>query len=99
VRRAGDTVEYAVTDTGVGMRPEDIPMALERFRQVDGTHTRKFGGAGLGLPIAKLLTELHGGTLSIASAPGKGTTVTIRLAAAAPSPAAAAPSPEIARAA
>jgi signal transduction histidine kinase len=66
----------AVTDTGIGMRPQDIPVALERFRQVDGSHTRKAGGTGLGLPIAKALIEAHGGRFEIRSVLGKGTTVT-----------------------
>jgi signal transduction histidine kinase len=71
--------EIVVRDTGVGMRPEDIPRALEPFQQIDGGHARSFPGTGLGLPIAKGLVEAHGGTLVIASAPGEGTTVTVRL--------------------
>jgi len=82
VGREGDKVVISVSDTGIGMRPEDVPLAFERFRQVDGSHTRKYGGTGLGLPIAKTLVELHGGTLAIETAPMRGTTVTIRLPAA-----------------
>ena len=72
-------LRIAVADTGVGMSKEEIPIALERFRQVDGSHTRKVGGTGLGLPITKALVEQHGGRLDIESAPGKGTTVTASL--------------------
>jgi signal transduction histidine kinase len=73
----------AVADTGIGMREEDVAIALEPFRQVSNsvgdTLTRRFAGTGLGLPLAKALVELHGGTLAIESAPQRGTTVRIRL--------------------
>ena len=72
-------VSIAVIDTGIGMAPEKIAAALEPFRQLDGSLARRFEGAGLGLSIAKALVELHGGTLSVESAVGKGTTVTIAL--------------------
>lgn len=71
--------EIAIRDTGVGMREEDIPRALEPFQQIDGGHARTFAGTGLGLPIAKGLIEAHGGVMEIESAPGVGTTVTILL--------------------
>jgi signal transduction histidine kinase len=67
----------AVTDTGIGMAPEQIPVALERFGQIDCGLNRNYEGSGLGLPLSKSLVELHGGALSIQSAPGVGTTVTI----------------------
>jgi signal transduction histidine kinase len=69
----------SVSDTGIGMAQKDIPIALEPFGQVDSTLARKYEGAGLGLPIAKQLAELHGGTLAIESALGAGTTVTVFL--------------------
>ena len=72
-------VSFAVTDTGIGMAQEKIVAALEPFRQLDGSLARRFEGAGLGLSIAKSLVELHGGTLSVESAVGAGTTVTIAL--------------------
>ncbi len=72
-------VSFAISDTGIGMAPEKIAAALEPFRQLDGSLARRFEGAGLGLSISKSLVELHGGQLSIESAPGRGTTVTISL--------------------
>ena len=68
-----------VEDTGIGMEPETIAAALEPFRQLDGSLARRFEGAGLGLSISKALAELHGGSLSVKSAVGMGTTVTITL--------------------
>ena len=68
-----------VEDTGIGMAEETIAAALEPFRQLDGSLARRFEGAGLGLSIAKALAELHGGSLSVKSAVGEGTTVTIAL--------------------
>jgi signal transduction histidine kinase len=72
-------VILAVEDTGIGMAQETIAAALEPFRQLDGSLSRKFEGAGLGLSIAKALTELHGGRLGIASEVGSGTIVTLSL--------------------
>jgi len=73
----GVTVTFA--DTGIGMSPQDIQIALEPFRQVDNAMSRRYEGTGLGLPLAKQLTELHGGVLEIASEPGIGTTIRVRL--------------------
>ena len=67
-----------IADTGIGMKPDDIPKALELFGQIDGALGRKYDGTGLGLPLAKAQMELHGGTLAIASEPDHGTTVTVR---------------------
>ena len=72
-------IELSVTDTGIGMKDEDIPFALTPFAQLDGSFTRRFEGTGLGLPLARHLCELHGGTLAITSVLGKGTTVTMLL--------------------
>lgn len=73
--------ELAITvrDSGIGMSSADIPIALEPFRQLESALTRRFDGTGLGLPLAKMLVELHGGTLTLDSAPGVGTTVTVLL--------------------
>jgi PAS domain S-box-containing protein len=79
---AGGGLCFAVADTGIGMAREKIDAALEPFRQLDGSLARRFEGAGLGLSIAKSLAELHGGTLTIASSVGMGTTVTVALPAA-----------------
>ena len=78
-KETGEGVAIAVSDTGIGMREEDIPIALSRFGQIDATLARKFEGTGLGLPLAKQMVELHGGALTIESALGVGTTVTVTL--------------------
>ncbi|MFO1190467.1 MAG: PAS domain S-box protein [Alphaproteobacteria bacterium] len=72
-------VEIIVADNGIGMVPDDIPHALMPFTQLDGTLARKYEGTGLGLPLAKALAELHGGSIEIESAVGRGTTVHLRL--------------------
>jgi PAS domain S-box-containing protein len=68
-----------IADSGIGMRAEDIPVALEPFRQVENPLTRHYEGTGLGLPLAKALVELHGGRLTIDSQPGHGTIVHVWL--------------------
>ncbi|MCE9649126.1 MAG: hypothetical protein K8R18_05800 [Parvibaculum sp.] len=73
--RAGGIV-VKVADTGIGIRAEDIPKAMERFGQIDSDLNRKYQGTGLGLPLSKRLVELHGGTLMLESEIGVGTTVT-----------------------
>jgi PAS domain S-box-containing protein len=72
--------QIQVTDTGKGISPEFLPYVFEYFRQEDSTTTRKFGGLGLGLAIARHITELHGGTVKVES-PGEdlGATFTIKL--------------------
>jgi len=83
VRRAGDLAEIAVTDTGEGIAPEALPFIFQRFRQGDTSVTRRHGGLGLGLAVAKHFVELHGGTIEAESAgPGEGATLTVRLPAA-----------------
>jgi signal transduction histidine kinase len=67
----------AVSDTGIGMNPEEMAMALEPFGQVESALTRNHDGTGLGLPIARHLVELHGGELSLVSQKGNGTTVSV----------------------
>jgi signal transduction histidine kinase len=78
LRDNGD-LAITVADQGIGMRPEDIPVALEPFRQIDNALSRAYEGTGLGLPLAKMLIEKHGGSLQLESAPGIGTTVTLTL--------------------
>ncbi len=70
---------FIVSDTGIGIAPDDIPRAMAPFGQVDSRLSRKFEGTGLGLPLAKSLTELHGGTFQLVSQIAVGTTVTVRL--------------------
>jgi len=72
-------IVLVVEDTGIGIAPQDIPRVLVRFRQVDSTLARKYEGAGLGLPLARQLAERHGGTLTLESQIGVGTTVTVTL--------------------
>jgi two-component system cell cycle sensor histidine kinase PleC len=71
------SLSLRIRDTGIGMSREEIRHALELFGQVDNSLSRRFDGTGLGLPLAVQLTELHGGTLTIESAPGSGTTVVV----------------------
>jgi CheY-like chemotaxis protein len=80
VERVNSHVEIVVSDTGVGIRPDFLPHVFDRFRQADSGTTRKTGGLGLGLAIARHIVELHGGTVQAASAgEGKGATFRIRL--------------------
>jgi two-component system cell cycle sensor histidine kinase PleC len=72
-------IALKVADTGIGMRAEDIPVALSPFGQIDSSLSRKYEGTGLGLPLCKVFVGLHGGKLTIDSIPGKGTTVTVVL--------------------
>jgi signal transduction histidine kinase len=69
----------SIEDTGIGMKPDDIAAALTPFRQVDSALTRRYEGTGLGLPLAKKLTELHGGLLEIESELGRGTTIRVHI--------------------
>jgi signal transduction histidine kinase len=77
--RSDGGVAIEVSDTGIGMSAEEIPKAMEPFGQIDNKLSRKYEGTGLGLPLAKHLIGLHGGTLSIESHVNIGTTVRIVL--------------------
>jgi len=66
-----------VRDTGIGMAPGDIPKALALFGQIDSSHTRRYQGTGLGLPLCDALMRQHGGVLTIQSTLGEGTVVKI----------------------
>ena len=80
VERAADDLQLHVSDSGLGMSETILPYVFDRFRQADGTTTRRHGGLGLGLAISRHLIELHGGTIQATSAgEGLGSTFTIRL--------------------
>lgn len=80
IERHNSHVEVAVADTGQGIDSEFLPHVFERFRQADGSTSRRHGGLGLGLSIVKQLVELHGGTVRAASrGEGQGATFTVCL--------------------
>jgi CheY-like chemotaxis protein len=79
-RAGGSWLTTTITDSGIGIAGEFLPYVFDRFRQADSRSTRKHGGLGLGLAIARHLVELHGGEISAESnGIGKGTAVRIRL--------------------
>src|SRR5262249_31560127 len=75
----GELVVFEVTDTGIGMTPEQTQRIFEEFEQAEPTTARAFGGSGLGLAICKKLSRLMGGDISVNSEFGSGTTFTVRL--------------------
>ena len=81
-RRTGDrlAVKLSVADTGIGFDAAAAERLFERFEQVDGSITRRYGGSGLGLAISRSLIEAMGGRLSAVAVPGKGATFTLELA-------------------
>ncbi len=74
-----DQVIITVTDTGIGITPEQCALIFQKFMQADSSINRKYGGTGLGLAITKSLVEIMGGTLTVASTPGAGSAFTITL--------------------
>ncbi|AFZ09607.1 PAS/PAC sensor hybrid histidine kinase [Oscillatoria nigro-viridis PCC 7112] len=78
--QTGSYAQILVADTGKGINPEFLPYVFEHFRQEDGAITRKFGGLGLGLAIARQIVELHGGRIWVESrGEGRGATFTVEL--------------------
>lgn len=72
-------VVFSVSDSGIGIPSEDQAAVFERFVQVDSSSSRSYGGSGLGLALVKELAEMHGGTVSLTSEPGRGSTFTVEL--------------------
>jgi PAS domain S-box-containing protein len=80
VERVNSHIEISVSDSGIGISPEFLPLVFDRFRQADSGSTRKAGGLGLGLSIVRHLVEMHGGSVHAASAGlDQGATFTVRL--------------------
>lgn len=80
-------MRFSVEDTGIGIAAEKLPLIFEKFTQVDGSVSRKFGGTGLGLAITRKLVEMHQGEIGVESEPGKGSTFTVNLRCTVPQPA------------
>src|SRR6185295_12946871 len=79
-RRGGRAGRSEVADTGQGIGPDFLPHVFGRFRQADGTPSRRYNGLGLGLAIVQQLVELHGGSVwADSDGPGRGATFTVRL--------------------
>ena len=72
-------IAITIADTGIGMSPEELLIAMEPFGQIQRRRRGRLEGTGLGLPIARRIAEMHGGTLEIDSTPGKGTTARLLL--------------------
>jgi signal transduction histidine kinase len=75
----GDWIALAVTDTGIGMTPEQMDKLFQEFSQASSSTASKYGGTGLGLAISKRFCQMMGGDITVASEPGRGSTFTIRL--------------------
>ena len=79
IREERGGVQLSVADTGIGIAPADQERIFDRFYRVDKARSRRMGGNGLGLAIAREIVEAHGGTITVESTPGKGTTFRVHL--------------------
>ncbi len=79
VQTVGENCILQVKDTGIGIDAKQIPHLFERFRQAEGSENRSYEGTGLGLALVKELVEMHGGTVTVESVYGEGTTFTVSL--------------------
>jgi signal transduction histidine kinase len=77
---------FRVTDSGIGMTPQQLATVFQAFTQADSSTTKKYGGTGLGLTITKSFCEMMGGSITVASEAGRGSTFTVRLPAEVPAP-------------
>lgn len=78
-KKEGGMARFSVSDTGIGIKEEDIGKIFQKFTQLESGTTRKYGGTGIGLALAKQFVELHGGKISVESKPGVGSTFTFLL--------------------
>ena len=79
VSNGGHWIELCVSDTGIGMTPEQQAKLFEEFTQADATTAQRFGGTGLGLAITRKLARMMSGDVTVTSEPGKGSVFTVRL--------------------
>ena len=76
---AGDVIELRVSDTGIGIAGENLPQLFQRFHRIEGARSRTHEGSGIGLALVAELVRLHGGSITVHSSPGVGTTFTVAL--------------------
>ncbi len=79
VTRSGEFLEFSIEDTGLGISSDALARLFQLFTQADSTINQKYGGTGIGLAVSQRLAEAMGGSISVVSAPGKGSTFTFRL--------------------
>ncbi len=79
VRDSPEQLTVSVADTGIGMKPEDLPKLFREFEQIDGSYTRRYQGTGLGLALCRRFVEMHGGRIWAESQFGKGSTFTFTI--------------------
>ncbi|MFZ2411081.1 MAG: ATP-binding protein, partial [Candidatus Methanoperedens sp.] len=78
-KKEGDMAKFSVSDTGIGIKEEDMGKLFRIFQQVDMGTSRRYGGSGIGLAITKQLVELHGGAIMVESKYGEGSTFTFSI--------------------